>query len=191
MKYLIALALAISSFATPSVAQPVGEGGGGVVRAMNGDGLAVPVPKGWVLDNRAMARQGIDMLFYPAKTGFNGFGPRTPVYAFVMPTYKGAPDVSVAGLIQMQSDGIRRADKSASIVIEQPATTDKRRISKVTVVNYAAQELPLFERVAYLEDDRTIYAVILHTSNAADLEEQSSFLSFVIDNHRRLIGQPK
>lgn len=172
----------------PVRADPVGEGGGGIVLALNGDGLAIRVPRGWILDNHAMARQGIDMLFYPTDTGFHGFGPKTPAYAFVMPTIKGGPEVSVQWLIDMRDEQIRESDKDATTVIERPPAPSKYKGETVTVVRYSLPSIPLFERVAYLEDNRTIYAVVLGASSAKGLEKRSHFIDYVINNHRRLIS---
>ena len=178
----------ITLLAVPIYAQPVGEGGGGIVRALNGDGLAVSVPSGWILDNRAMARQGIDMLFYPVKDGFKGFGPQSPVFAFVMPTYKGAPNVSVKGLVQMRDEQIHEGDTAARTEWEQEAKLDASSGSTVSIVKYSVPKLPRFERVAYIEDDRTIYAVVLSAVSADRLAQESSFIEHVIKVHRRLIS---
>ncbi|HEX5126346.1 MAG TPA: hypothetical protein VFW00_06375 [Rhodocyclaceae bacterium] len=180
--------LFLFSLSSPAEAQSVGEGGGGIVKALNGDGLLVQVPKGWILDNRAMAKQGIDMLFYPAELGFHGLGPDTPVFAYVMPTVKGASYVTVQSLIDMRDKQIHDGDKLAKTVIEQAAKLNDQKTSTVTIVKYDIPSLPRFERVAYLEDDRTIYELVLSTSSEQELNARSAFMTDVIENHKRLIS---
>jgi hypothetical protein len=172
----------------PAVAEELEGAGGGIVYANNGDSMLVETPQGWILDNEAMAEQGIHMLFYPEETGFNGFSERTPVFAFVMPTYKGAPYVSVKGLIQMRTEQLKEADKLSNSIIEKSAAPDSRNASTVTIVKYSAPSVPRFERVAYLEDHRTIYAVVLSAISKEDLKKHSSFIEHVVKNHKRFIS---
>ncbi|HEX4869770.1 MAG TPA: hypothetical protein VFV15_03480, partial [Moraxellaceae bacterium] len=124
LAFILGLGPASTALAAPPAAATEEARAGGIVRALNGDGLKVFTPPGWVLDTKAMAAHGIDMLFYPEATGFNGFNEGTPVFAYVMPTYKGAPHVSVKGLIDMRTGQLAGADSQATTTIEQPARAD-------------------------------------------------------------------
>jgi hypothetical protein len=160
---------------------PVDGGGTGVLTALNGDRLAVTVPAGWTLDNRALASQGIHMLFYPAGTGWNGES--TPVFAYVMPTVK-AEGASVGGLVELRRQQLIEFDPKATVTFERRPGA-KRAPEQVTIVRYTTLKLPRHERVAYIEDERVIYAVILSAASAEDLKRWSPFLDAVLRAHKR------
>jgi len=179
----------------PSVNGTVGAGGGGTVWARNGDGLVVEVPSGWVLDNRALRQQGIDMLFYPAGAKFQGGGPDDPVFAYVMPTIRGNASVTVEGLVEIRSRQITDFDHGSSVVREAPppgsAAERKGSNDNVAFVRYSIPKMPRFERVAYLDDGRTIFAVILSAVSEGQLEKSAAFVDQVVGDARRLVAANK
>ena len=79
--------LSLAGIASAVSAEVIRAGGGGIVFSNHCDGFAARVPDGWVLDTRAAASQGVDMLFYP-----DGADPSDlnalQVYAYVMPSVK-------------------------------------------------------------------------------------------------------
>jgi len=113
------------------------------------------------------------------------------VFAYVMPTYKGAPYVTVQGLIDLRKKQLMQLDKASSIDIEQAAAPSANKVSTVTIMRYATPSLPRYERVAYLEDSRTIFAVVLSAASPELLQQNSRFIDDLIATHQRTIAAAK
>ena len=171
---------------THAFAEPLAEGSASIVHALNGDALTVVIPKGWVLDDQAMAEKGIEMFFYPSASDFKGLKIDTPVFAYVIPTVKGEFYTSVSNLIQMKEQQAKETEKPLTTEIEQAATLAADKASTVTIVRYATPSFPRFERVAYVENDRTIFAIILSAISPDELEKQSAFIPELVSNYKLL-----
>jgi hypothetical protein len=172
-------------------AQPAAEGGGGLLSVTNGDALAVRVPKGWVLDNRIGKSQGIDMVFYPAGAVFQGMTQKSDVFAYVTPTVKIDKGTTVTNLIKKSVGEMMVADAKTKLDLEMKAKKDPQGVSIVTVAKFSMPTRPRFERVAYLEDERTIYTVVLSAISEEELAKRTGFLKDFIDNHKRLVATAK
>jgi hypothetical protein len=184
------LVLFFVTLLSPALAETQRHGGGGLVLSSNCDGYLAGVPEGWVLDNGAAASQGVDMLFY-----LEGANPSNlnslNIYAYVMPTVKainGKMAPSADELAREAFSEYRKSDDSATLSKQHYLLRRPQSVSKLTTYEIIAPKLNKYENIAYIENDRVIFAIVLSASSKSLLSKHSVFMKEVIESGLILSG---
>ena len=183
--------LAVAGISAPASAEVVHAGGGGMVFSSHCDAFMVRVPDGWVLDNQAAASQGVDMLFYPDGTDASDLN-ALQVYAYVMPSVKqvdGQPDsLSVDTLAADALADYRKADPAAALQPIDWSGPVPRSAQRVRLYALQAPGIGNHERIAYVENEAVIFAVVLSATSSALLERHADVVQAIVSSGLILTG---
>lgn len=186
--------LALAGIASAVSAEVVRAGGGGIVFSSHCDGFAARVPDGWVLDTRAAASQGVDMLLYP-----DGADPSDlnalQVYAYVMPSVKRVAgqqdDLTVDMLADDALADYRKHDPAATLQSIAWADPVPRSVRRIQLYDLQAPRMRKHQRIAYVENEAVIFAVALSATSPALLEQHADVVRAIASSGLILTGSRK
>lgn len=186
--------LALAGIASAVSADVVRAGGGGIVFSSHCDGFVGKVPDGWVLDTRAAASQGVDMLLYP-----DGADPSDlnalQVYTYVMPSVKRVAgqqdDLSVDILEGDALADYRKHDPAATLQSLAWADPVPRSARRIQLYDLQAPRMRKHERIAYVENEAVIFAVALSATSPALLEQHADVVQSIASSGLILTGSRK
>lgn len=191
--WLATAMLAIAGSVLPASAEVVPAGGGGIVFSSRCDGFLARVPEGWVLDNQAAASQGVDMLFYPDGADASNLN-ALQAYAYVMPSLKqveGQDSLSVDTLAADALAAYRREDPAATLLPVDWTSRVPQSVLQVKMYELHAPGIRKHERIAYVENQAVIFAVVLSVTSPVLLEQHADVVQSIVSSGLILTGSQR
>lgn len=192
--WLATAILAIVGSVLPASAEVVPAGGGGIVFSSRCDGFLARVPEGWVLDNQAAASQGVDMLFYPDGADASNLN-ALQAYAYVMPSVKRTEGQQNALSAQMLAHdalaAYRREDPAATLLPVDWTRPVPQSVQQVRLYELHAPGIRKHERIAYVENQTVIFAVVLSVTSPVLLEQHADVVQSIVSSGLILTGSQR
>lgn len=183
--------LVLAGLSAPACAEVVPAGGGGMVFSSHCDGFLARVPQGWVLDTQAAASQGVDMLYLPVGADPSNLN-ALQAYAYVMPSVKQVEGqqgrLSVDVLATDALADYRREDPAATLLPVDWTSPVPQSMQQVRLYELHAPGIRKHERIAYVENQAVIFAVVLSVTSPALLEQHADVVQSIVASGLILTG---
>ena len=165
MKVLGAIGLLLMTFSLcfSQDVKPVEDGGSGILYGED-HAYSVTAPKGWVLDNRAGASQGVHAVFYPLGKSWAD----APAVMYTNVWRKDKENSTIEEVIENDIRSFR--ERSASLKVNEAPDISIKGGKKALVRLFTGDVHGNYEAIAYIDEPKLVVLFVLSSKTKEDFE---------------------